>query len=181
MVAVLDRRASAGTPTGSRGGGEDRSHAPRRRRSAGASPQSCTERLPEVTPSLGLAAVWRDHADAASVDVELVGGDLRQRGQDALADLDLAGGDLDAAVRRETRSHLRQPRVGAQAPGHGPGHRLGAALSGDAFAARSTARTMRLCAPQRHRLRRAPRAPPPRSDRVCARSAAALIRMPETQ
>ena len=62
-------------------------------------PLSCTDWLPAVWPSFGVSAVspWTI-ADALEVDVELVGGDLRERGADALAELDLAAEDRHRAV-----------------------------------------------------------------------------------
>src|SRR6185295_4448287 len=106
------------------------------------------------------------------------------------ADLDLAGRDLNDAVRAEPQP-LRQPPVGLQAARQ----RRPAAVDNviaetwasahgvaSSFAARSTARTMRLCAPQRQRLRSS-------ASRTCAsvglglrrKSAAAATMMPEMQ
>ena len=42
-----------------------------------------------------------NHPHAGHVDIEFVGGDLRQRGDDALSDLDLAGRDRHLSVRRK--------------------------------------------------------------------------------
>ena len=144
-----------------------------------------------MTPSFGLrAVVAADEADAGKLHVELVGDDLRQRGEDALTDLDLAGRDLDDAIEREPEP-LRQARVGAQvageqdrALGRGRGGRVrgGAHAGCPAFAARSTARTMRLWAPQRQRFRSsAARTSASLGSGLRRSSAAALIRMPEMQ
>ena len=82
-----------------------------------ARPECCTDRLPEVTPSLGLAAVVAGTMrDAGEIDVELVGDDLRERREDALADLDLAGEHLDDAVGAQPQP-LRQAAIGLQAAG----------------------------------------------------------------
>src|SRR5439155_221403 len=75
----------------------------------------------------------RHDAHALESDVELFRGNLRERGMDALPELHLAARDPHRAVALEA-----DPRV------------LHGCIS---FAARSTARTTRLCAPQRHRLR----------------------------
>ena len=50
------------------------------------------DRLPAVMPSSGLeAGVAAGHSDPVHVDVQFLGGHLRQRGEDALPELDLAG------------------------------------------------------------------------------------------
>jgi hypothetical protein len=74
----------------------------------------------------------RHDAHPLEADVELFRRDLRQRGVDALPELDLAARDPHRAVALEA-----DPRI------------LHACIS---FAARSTARTTRLCAPQRQRF-----------------------------
>src|SRR5204863_2266098 len=51
----------------------------------------------------GPRGVSRDHFDAAEVDVQLVSGDLGQRGHDALADLYLAGERGYRAVRVDAK------------------------------------------------------------------------------
>ena len=115
------------------------------------------------------------HADAVKADVELVGRDLRQSGDDALTELDLAGAQLDEAFMAEAQP-LREPRVGLQVDRQLRGHGLAS------LAARSTARTMRLWAPQRHRLRSsAARTWGSLGLGLCASSAAAEMRMPERQ
>src|SRR5262249_33871308 len=93
------------------------------------------------------------HPHASERDLELLGDDLRQRGENALAELDLAGKDFDQALGGELEP-LRQAPVGAQAAGQrgggsarGLGWRIHFALAGFVFAsraARSTARTTRL-------------------------------------
>lgn len=120
-----------------------------------------------------------DHFDAADIDVELVRGDLGQRRDDALADLDLAGRDRDAAVAGEPHPG-RQSWIGHEADRQFRRRgRHGLAIS---EAARSTARTMRLCDPQRHRLRSsAVLTSASVGDGLCFSRAAALIRIPETQ
>ena len=92
----------------------------------------------------------RHHAHARKCDIELLGDNLRQRGEDALADLDLARGNLDEALGAKAQP-LREAPVDAQASGQGRtgGHALAGRLDRDvhfvsiAAAARSTARTMR--------------------------------------
>ena len=83
----------------------------------------------------------RHHADAAGVDVELLGDDLRERRQQALAELDLARADGDGAVGPDGQPAVQAGCRAETGIGHAP-HVL----------AQSTARTMRLCAPQRQRL-----------------------------
>ena len=135
----------------------------------------------------------RHHAHAGEIDVELVGDDLGDGREDALADLDLAGRDLDDAVSPKAQP-LRQPPVALQAAGERararvedvkPKARPGAPGAHDgvpSLAARSTARTMRLCAPQRHRLRSsAARTSASLGVGLRRNNAAAEIRMPEMQ
>ena len=45
----------------------------------------------------------RDHADPGHIDVKLLGGDLRQRGEHALAELDLARTRLNHAARQDAQ------------------------------------------------------------------------------
>ena len=53
-------------------------------------------------PFIGTACRRRaDHLHAADIDIEFVGGDLGQRGDDALSDLDLSRRDRHLAFRRE--------------------------------------------------------------------------------
>ena len=131
------------------------------------------------------------HAHAREVDVEFVGHDLRDRREYALADLDLAGEHLDDAIGPQSQP-LRQAPVGLQAAGQR--HRVAlvddviaetgtrAHAAAPSLAARSTARTIRLCAPQRHRLRSsAPRTSASLGSGLRFSSAAADIRMPEMQ
>jgi hypothetical protein len=134
------------------------------------------ERLPDVTPSSGSRGAGGHHADARRVDVELVRDDLRQRREDALADLDLAGVHFTMPSGRK-RSHW--PRRGLRAR---LGGRAGALIALHLAAARRTARTMRLCEPQRHSCgSRAARTAASSGDGSDASSAAARISMPETQ
>ena len=133
----------------------------------------------------------RHHAHARQIDVELVGHDLGDGREDALADLDLAGEHLHDPIGAQPQP-LRQPPIGLQAAGQR--HRVAliddviaetgtrAHAAAPSLAARSTARTMRLCAPQRHRLRSsAPRTSASLGSGLRCRSAAAEIRMPEMQ
>ena len=124
------------------------------------------------------------HVDALVSDIQFVGGDLRQRGQNALTDFTLAGVDGDAAVSVDAypavehavvvqaagqgRSGLlcNRRRTGKTERSHddtallekfatrecGGGHDYAPFATLAALAARCTARTMRLCDPQRHRL-----------------------------
>src|SRR5882762_2608171 len=115
-----------------------------------------------------------DDIDALQIDVELVGGDLRERRADALPQLDLAGEDRDRAVGVDAQPGIEHAVV-VEAPGERGGLRLAERLGGErerndqraagleeiaarerglhaiSFAARCTARTMRLCEAQRHR------------------------------
>src|SRR6266571_8164665 len=113
--------------------------------------------------------------DALQIDVELVGGDLGERGADALPQLDLAGENGDRAVRVDAQPRVEHAVV-VEAPGERGGLRLAERQLGGkrkrndqraagleeiaarerglhaiSFAARCTARTMRLCEAQRHR------------------------------
>ena len=90
------------------------------------------------------------HAHLRERNIELFRRDLRQRGQDALADLDLAREHLDVSIGVEPEP-LRESPIHAQTPGQwraGNGAARGIegvihAASGG-LAARSTARTTRL-------------------------------------
>src|SRR2546427_9497421 len=122
-----------------------------------------------------------DHADASERDPELFCRDLRKGGQDALADFDFAAEDRDRAVAmhahplRQSRVFLQTSRPLEQAFSNG----IHGAISD---AARNTARTTRLCDPQRHRLRSsAARTSLSVGLGFFARSAAALIKMPLVQ
>ena len=102
------------------------------------------DRLPAVIPSSGLrSGCRRGHSDPVHVDVQFLGGHLRQRGEDALAELDLAGPDLDRC-RRADPQPVAKTRVGRQCRRQrfGAGH---VALPRISAAAASTARTTRLC------------------------------------
>ena len=119
-------------------------HAPRRRGAAPARPAR-TDRLPAVRPSSGPSVVCAgDHPDAGQRQAELVGGDLRERGEDALAELDLADVDVDGPSA--TVDPACQPRVGRR-------RARAASAHGRLPAPASTASTIRRWAPHRHRLR----------------------------
>ena len=97
----------------------------------------------------------RGHPDAGHVDIQLLGGDLSERREHALAQLDLAGTDFDDTVsplyavtddpQPVTEAGIGRERRRQSSHGHEAAVRISAA----AF---NTARTTRLCAPQRHRL-----------------------------
>ena len=73
--------------------------------------------LPAVCPSFGRAAgVAGDHVDARERQIELLGGDLRERGQDALPELDLAGEHGGVAVGVDAQPGIEHA-VGLQAAG----------------------------------------------------------------
>src|SRR5205807_6862868 len=101
--------------------------------------------------------------------------------QDTLADFDFTAADRNRAVAVHTQP-LRKSRVFLEASGPlepGFGNGVHGAIP---LAARSTARTMRLCDPQRHKLRSsASRTSRSVGPLFFARSAAALIRMPLVQ
>jgi len=122
-----------------------------------------------------------NHLDARQVDLQLVGDDLGERGHDPLADLHLAGEGRHRAVGVDAQPAVEQA-VLLQAPGKGLGSlgepasegreseaygergglleettprdaSAGPGAHGDiSFAARWTARTIRLCVPQRQRF-----------------------------
>ena len=97
--------------------------------------------------------IARYHAHPRQCDVELFGGDLRHGGDDALADFHLAGADSHGAVRIEAQP-LIESAVGVEAAGQLGGRAHDAAFAGaSSRAARCTALMMRVCVPQRHRLR----------------------------
>ena len=81
-----------------RGRDEQRPHVARRRRATPA-PESAIDMLPAVRPSSG---PWPVCAGSIRTpvqgDVELVGGELGERGEDALPELDLADPHVDRAV-----------------------------------------------------------------------------------
>ena len=112
-------------------------------------PETAIELLPEVKPSDGLVGgLARDDAQALRRDVELLGGDLRKRGQHALADLHLAGRQPHAAALLEadpaSRQRIVDEALRQRVGDHGCARHRGAG-------ARCTARMMRLCMPQRQR------------------------------
>ena len=111
-------------------------------------PDISIDMLPSVIPSSGaFVGVAGQHRDALEPHVQLVGGDLGQRGDDALADLDLADGEPHGAVGLEG-DPLVQPRIVVQARGR----QCGSCRASLRRARRSTARMMRGWAPQRQRL-----------------------------
>src|SRR5439155_16132501 len=92
----------------------------------------------------------RHHAHLVERDVEFFRHDLRQRGQDSLADLDFAREYLDVSFDAELEP-LREPPIYAQAPGRRRGGNCATReiegrihATSRATAARSTARTIRL-------------------------------------
>ena len=124
----------------------------------------------------GAAGVAGNHIDPRERQIELFGGDLRERGDDALPQLHLAGEDGRAAVCVDADPGI-QLAIAIEATGepllflcgdrierereHDSAETLGeiAAIDGDghhvlpiSLAARSTARTIRLCVPQRQRF-----------------------------
>src|SRR6202035_2178369 len=123
-----------------------------------------------------------DYLHPADIDVEFVGGDLGQRGDDALADLYLARRERQMPFGREPdprRQFWVCRKIDRQfwRRGGGRGGAHGVAISA---AARSTARTMRLCEPQRHKLRSsAPLTSASDGFGFCFNSAAALIKRSE--
>ena len=97
-VTSSDRRPSAGGR-----GHEQRPHLARtrpQRRAGVRAPTGC----PAVRPSSGPCAVCAGSIRTrSSGDAERVGGDLRERGEDALAELDLADPHVDRAVGADPR------------------------------------------------------------------------------
>src|SRR5262249_33487292 len=125
-----------------------------------------------------LAGVAGGHLYAGQRQIELLGGDLGERGEDALPQFDLAGENLRGAVGIDADPTV-EPTIGLQAPGQPflPARKLRIEREGDddgteaggefapiesgsvhghvlpfAWAARSTARMMRLWVPQRQRF-----------------------------
>jgi len=132
-------------------------------------------------PFVGAArGVGRDHANTLERDPQLLGGNLGERCQDTLPDLDLSAEDRHRAVALDPQP-LGEPRILLQA--RGPPDPVGNRVHDrTCAAARITARTIRLCDPQRHRLRSsAARTSLALGLGFFARSAAALIRMPLVQ
>ena len=95
-----------------------------------------------------LACVAGDDAHALRRDVELLGGDLRQRREDTLADLHLAGGDADTPAGLEADPAIEARIVGEALRQSVVAHGFAPAIIRPA---RCTARMMRLCTPQRQR------------------------------
>ena len=126
----------------------------------------------------------RDDPQPRRGDIQLFSGDLRQRGEDALADLDLAGRKPHAArfleadpcaeqriVQQTVRQAAARTRV-----------RRGHGSAPICAPARAIARMIRLCAPQRQRWRSRAAAISLLLGRgLRASSAAAEIKMPERQ
>jgi hypothetical protein len=100
-------------------------------------------REPLLGRGVGVAG---DDAHALGLDAQLLGGDLDERGEDALAELDLAGREPDAPARLEADPAV-EAGIGGEAGGEGHG-----ASPRIARAARATARIIRFCAPQRQRF-----------------------------
>src|SRR5256885_2274276 len=122
-----------------------------------------------------------NHADALNCDSELLRSDLRKRSQDTLTDFDFTAVDRDRAVAIDTQP-LRESRVFLEAAGPPESSLSYGVHVAISDAARSTARTIRLCDPQRHRLRSsASRTSRSVGLRFFARSAAAAIWMPLVQ
>ena len=98
-------------------------------------------------PLVGRAARVAGHdREPRQRNIQLFGGDLRDGGDDALAEFDLAAEHGDRAVGVEAHPAV-EPRIGLEALRQDRGaHRA-------APAARLIARRMRTCVPQRHRLR----------------------------
>src|SRR6516164_8787394 len=153
-----------------------------------------------------LSGIAGDERDALRLDLELVGGDLLERGEDSLTKLNLAGADRDGAVGVDAYPGIEHPVVGeaarelrrlggksagSEAEGEGERARaLNEAAAGKdeaghraiSRAARATARRMRTCVPQRQRLSaKAWRISVSLGCGFRARSPAALITMPLMQ
>ena len=123
--------------------------------------------------------VTRQHRDAFQIHVELVGGDLRQCGDVALAQFHLAHRQAHCTIGIEPEPLLQAP-VGLdrqrQSVAHAP------FPSRSTAAAFSTARRIRGCAPQRQRcLSNAATISARVGDGLWSSSALALIRIPERQ
>ena len=97
----------------------------------------------------------RHHPHPGEADVQFLGGHLGQRGQHALPELDLARAYLDDAGRQHAQP-VAEPRVrrdrGRQRDVLRRVHAVPSGSARSSAAASSTAETMRLCAPHRHRL-----------------------------
>ena len=110
-----------------------------------AEPHSSTERLPEVTPSFGLAAVVtgrrRTLESTSSSSAAICAKAVRMPWP-----ISILPGEARQSCRREPQPS-RQARIGARLNRELGGH------GSSAWAARSTARTIRLWAPHRHRFR----------------------------
>ena len=146
----------------------------------------------------GKRRVGGDELDGVHVHRELLGCDLQDRGLDALAKLGLAGEDGDAAIGADTQPRVEQ-RFLVERPRQllPPGGQRKAddqrAAGGDEFAAvhdfprisspaRTAARTMRICVPQRQRLGcSAARISASLAAGLCSSSACARIIMPGMQ
>ena len=120
--------------------------------------------LPAVRPSSGPSAVAAGmHPDPVQRHAELLGGDLRQRGEDALAELDLADPHADVPPSGTTGSSGRAAGWRARSLGSAAGRRRVEPWAGvrrhahgsldPACPAATTASMIRRWAPQRHRLR----------------------------
>ena len=85
-------------------------------------PESCIDWLPEVTPSLGLRRRGRGTIRIAlEGDIEFLGGDLRQRRDDALPQFDLAGRDAHGPAARSAATATT--RIVLEAAGQRPRRR----------------------------------------------------------
>ena len=138
----------------------------------------------------GIALVRREFGvagadrDALHRDVELVGGDLCHRRQHALAEFDAAGADGHFAGRGKCHPAIEARIVGQRAGQDGRVHCgiPGLTPSRMRAAAFSTARMIRLCAPQRQILPSSACAISSRvGDALRSSSAFAAIRMPARQ
>ena len=141
-------------------------------RSAADRDRIATRREAFARTDIGLA---RHQPHLFETHVEFLGGDLAERGQDALADLDLATADANAVLVLEC-DPLRQDRIVDQALRQ-------SVRDHDATpAARATARITRLCMPQRQRCGSSAATMSARLGlELFASSAAAETRMPERQ
>ena len=103
----------------------------------------------------GVTLVRRYHGyagadrDAAHGHIKLVGGDLRHRGEYALAEFDAAGVDGDLAGRGKRDPAVEHRVIVQHRWQHGGIHYFAPRITAAAF---STARMMRLCEPQRQML-----------------------------
>ena len=121
-----------------------------------ARPDCCTERLPEVTPSLGLPAVDARTICTRPISTSSSSAAIWASAVTMPCPISTLPGETITCPSGENRTHDDSTGFAARLTGNlarggggrGLGHR--AAISA---AARSTARTMRLCEPQRQRLR----------------------------